>query len=231
MSSALSSSAGSADSMGMTVRIYLVALMLQAVSTAIAQQLQEPKLEPGPFRHVRGGMLGKPILFENEIETTTCHPIIISGRVIGWLARAYPFNGLLLVKRCFEYDPSEEQTAGSRHGGENELWEDVVLGRDGDLIATPLHLPHETTFANGSFCSAFIAYWGFSEDDQLIPVIFNLRSRSVTTSRSLGKVNLETDDSGFLPPPRWNVGCSSASFDATKASRSVVNLTAGRSSR
>ncbi|HKY22932.1 MAG TPA: hypothetical protein VJM31_17085 [Vicinamibacterales bacterium] len=214
----------------MSLRIYLAPLMFQlAASVAAAQQPQELELKQGPFGHLRGGILGKPVLFENEIDTTECHPLMMSGRVVGWLARAYGFKGRLLVKRCVEGDPSQEQTAGSRHGGENEFWEEARLKRNGDLVASPVRLPHETSFSNGSFCSAFFAYWGLSDDHQLIPVIYDLRSSSVTSSRSLGKISFETDNTGFLPPPAWNGNCSNAAFDASKVNRSSVNLGTRRS--
>lgn len=215
-----------------TLRICLVAVVVQqAAGTAAAQQAHERPLGSGPFRPVPGSVLGPPKPFENEIDTTTCYPLTVSGRVVGWLARAYAFNGRLLVKRCVEYGPRAKQADWSQHGGENELWEELELGRDDNLVLTRLHLPNETTFSNGSFCSGFLAYWGLSIDDRLVPTIYDLRSRSVTSSRSLGTVNLETDDSGFLPPPRWNGACSEASFDASKANQPIVNLTARRSSR
>jgi hypothetical protein len=216
----------------MRLRVCFVSLAFVTIAAIalLGQKTTDLRLEAGSFRYIRGSELGKPLSFENEIDATTCFSLMFAGRVIGWLARAYDVNGRLLGKRCIEFDPSQAST-GSRHGGENESWEELRLGPDGDLLTSRLRLPHETIFSNGSFCSELFAYWGYSIDDELITVMYDLRASSVRASRSLGKINLETDDSAFLPTPQWNDACSEAVFDATVVNQPTVTLGTRRSLR
>jgi hypothetical protein len=87
---------------------------------------QERPLQAGVFPHLPNAKLGARVNFENEIDTNYCYPLLVSGQVVAWLARAYRFNGTLLVQRCVEFDPSIEETPGARHGGANDWWEEAT---------------------------------------------------------------------------------------------------------
>ena len=208
-------------------------LTVLLVSPAFGQQSREEKLQPGPFPHLGrfGVEVSKVVNFENEIDLTYCSALLLEERVLTWLSRAYSVNGHVFVKRCIEFDPSVEQTLGSRHGGENEFWEEARLSADAVLITTRLRLPGDNSFSSAQFCSHFIAYWGFSADDRLIPTIYDVVSRTVAATRSLGQVNLETDNSRVLPPPAWNPSCSTARFDPSVAKLPMVSLSTGTRNR
>ncbi len=69
-----------------------------------------------------------------------------------------------------------------------------------------------------------MAYWGL-RGETLIPTIYDLNARSIAASKSLGRVDLETDDRGYLAVPSWDSACSTATFSEDKLSKPPVALT------
>lgn len=182
-------------------------------------------LATGPFPRIEDARLGVPIKFENEVDTTSCFPLLVSDIVVAWLAHAHVAAGELLVNRCVEYDPSIEQTAGNRHGGALEVWERVRLSADKlSLVTTPLGAIEWGLFSNPSFCGTRVAYWGLQKDGRLSARIFDVTSSKEVASRSIGTVMLETDARDAFARPRWNAQCSSASFSAEPFVRGTWTL-------
>lgn len=189
---------------------------------------REAELKPGTFKPIPGTTLGRPIDFENEIDTHPCLPLLRQGEVIAWLYRAYAARDTVLVQRCVEFDPSIEQTLGNRHGGTQETWEQAVVGPSGKNVGfVPLRIPDWDHFANPSFCGGYIAYWGF-QGHTLVPSIYDVSAGRRTTSRSLGVVTMETDDAYFLATPEWNESCGVASFDGRPVEKQTTRLRSGR---
>jgi len=186
----------------------------------------EGDLKPGPFQPIEGAELGQPVNFENEIDTTRCYPLTVSGQVLGWLADSHVFDRRLLVVRCVEYDPAIEQTRGNRHGGLNGQWEEARLSADRrKLLTTQLKMPNWSDFSNPAFCGSSVAFWGFRKEE-LIPTVFDLGAGVLLASQSMGSVLVETDNTGHLPVPKWNPACSEATFDGSRVERPVVKLSA-----
>jgi hypothetical protein len=179
-------------------------------------------LKPGPFPYVANATLGQVVNFENGSDTRACLPLLLSGDAIAWLHRAYLSGSDLLVQRCMELDPKAEQTTGNRHGSVNSVWEKLIVDREG---LSWRFVPFEATgwgpFTSPTFCGRFVAYWS-SQDDALVPAIYDITARRQVASQSLGAVTLDTDNA--LPQPAWNDSCSQASFDARRAGKSTVQL-------
>jgi hypothetical protein len=206
-----------------TLRLAAILTFVSVAVTTTASQQERP-LQAGLFPQFPNAKLGARVNFENEIDTTYCYPLLVSGQVVAWLARAYLFNGTLLVQRCVEFDPSDEQTAGARHGGANEWWEEVRLSPDRDvLLTTRLTLPDWSSFSSPSFCSSSVAYWAF-RGKELVPTVYDLRRRLAIAAQPLGAVTLETDNTGFLPTPTWDATCSEVSFDGAPIARPLLRL-------
>lgn len=199
-----------------------VAMMLW-LSLRVAAQVAAPEaaLEPGPFAPIAGAHLGAGVLFENEIDGHVCHPLVIGGEIVAWLFRAYHSGDQLLVQRCRRHPSTEPSPAGRRNGGVNDWWE-VLTVADGFRLSR-LRLPLATGFSNPAFCGPLVAYWAF-RGDELLPAVYHLTTRSFGASYSLGRAELATDFTGFLPDPVWNRTCSAATFDGRPAAKPSVTL-------
>jgi hypothetical protein len=200
----------------------LVALVCRVGTQANTQRESELKL--GPFPQVTGAELGTPINFENETDTHACFPLIVKGEVISWVHRAHTAPTLVLVQRCVEHDPAIQQTRGSRHGRVNEAWDRVVEGSGGHrprfVAVNPSAWEH---FANPTFCGSLVAYWG-TPQNSLVPSIYDLGTGRLVAFRSLGNVEMETDNAYYLPIPAWDATCTKASFDGTRTGKGRVEL-------
>jgi hypothetical protein len=209
------------------MRVFLVLSVIIALTFRAAAQAnreRESELSPGPFPQVAGSELGKPIDFENEIDTHACFPLLMNGEVVTWIHRAHAALAQVLVQRCVEFDPAITQTRGNRHGGVREAWDRVVPDRGGHgvqfVAVTPRAWGH---FANPSFCGPLVAYWGTAQDT-LARSIHDIRTGQLVASRSLGSVELETDDESYLPRPAWDAPCVKATFDGRRAGKGRVEL-------
>ena len=109
--------------------VSLIVALAWTVSTQVNPE-RELKLAAGPFPQIAGSELGQSVAFENEIDLHTCFPLLMKGEIVTWIHRAHAVSRRLLVQRCVEYDPSIDQTRGSRHGGVRESWDWVVIGGD-----------------------------------------------------------------------------------------------------
>lgn len=201
-------------------------LVVLRPGSPLTQGSHAAPLQPGPFPYISGTELGRPMMFENEIDSTHCYPLIASDshRVLAWLSAAYAVNGRVVVRRCIELAPGYAQTGSTRDGEENEWWEDAHLTPDREsLVTSRVRLPDWSIFSSGAFCDAAIAYWG-RRGQTLIPTIYDLRSGRIVASRSLGDVELETDDRGYLPPPTWNASCSNATFSGGRINQPDTTL-------
>lgn len=195
-----------------------------ATSTAIVPEDHEASLKPGIFPYASSAILGTPVKFDNEIDTHNCFPLLVSEQTITWLYRAYSADGELLVQRCVEYQSQPTQTTGMKTGGVNERWDRALPGTDAaQWRFTPIEAPDWGTFANPGFCGRFVAYWGF-QGQNVVAYAYDLKSRRIAGSQSLGVSNLETDNSAVMPQPKWNESCSSASFDPQPIGKAVFQL-------
>ena len=194
-------------------------------TTALAQASDQRLLIEGPFSYLPDAELGARVDFVNEVDTTYCYPLLVSGTVVAWLANVYSFDGRLLVQRCVEYDPRVGQSPGARHGGLLDWWDVATLSPERDvLLTTRLRLPNWSGFSSPTFCAGSVAYWGM-RSMELVPIIYNLRLGSTIASVSLGEVVMETDDTGHLPRPKWAPGCGAATFDGSPVDRPEIILT------
>jgi hypothetical protein len=209
------------------MRVCLVLSVLVALVCRVGAQAnreRESELKPGPFPQVAGSELGKPINFENMIDTHACFPLIVKWEVVGWIHRAHVVPTRVLVQRCVEFDPSDEQTPGNRHGGVREAWDRVIAGPGGHgLQFVPVTPRAWELFANPSFCGPLVAYWG-TPQKRLVPSIYDFSTGQLVAVRSLGSVELETDDESYLPSPAWDAACAKASFDGRRAGKGRVEL-------
>ena len=204
----------------------IVALM--RITSAQVNAERELKLAPGRFPQIAGSELGQSIAFENEIDLHSCFPLLMEGQIVAWIHRAHAASRRVLVQRCVEYDPSIVQTGGNRHGGVRDLWDRVVIGRAGHRLQFVAVTPNGwELFANPSFCGHLVAYWG-TPQNILAPSIYDITSGRLVASRSLGRVELETDDESFLPPPAWDASCVKAAFDGTRAGKARIELPINR---
>lgn len=196
-----------------------------SASTPTSAPAPQLVLARGSFLPIEGARLGVPIKFENEVDATSCFPLLVTDIVVAWLASAHVAGGELLVNRCVEFDPSIEQTAGNRHGAALEVWERARLSTDrASLVTTPLGATEWGLFANPSLCGTRIAYWGLRKDGRLNARIFDVTASKEVASRSIGTVMLETDARDAFARPRWNAQCSSASFSAEPFVRGTWTL-------
>ena len=194
-----------------------------ATTTLLVPRDQEAPLKPGTFPYVTSATLGTAIDFENEVDTHSCFPLLVSAHIVTWLYRAYSADDELLVQRCVEYE-EPFQTPGTRAGGVSERWDRVLLGADPTQWRfTPIEAPDWGAFANPGFCGRFVAYWGF-QGEQVVAYAYDLKSRRVAASQSLGASNLETDNSEVMPRPKWTESCSGASFDPQPIGKSLFQL-------
>ena len=210
-----------------TMRVCLALwLLLSLVCRASAQVNRqcESELKPGRFPQVAGAELGSPVNFENEIDTHACFPLLVKGEVVSWIHRAHVVPMQVLVQRCIEFDPRIAQTPGNRHGGIQEQWDRVVAGTAGHglqfIALAPAGWEH---FANPSFCGPLVAYWG-TRARELVPSIYDINAGRLVASRTLGAVELETDDESYLPRPAWDASCAKASFEGAAAGKRRVEL-------
>jgi hypothetical protein len=195
-----------------------------AASTPIVPEDHEASLKPGIFPYASSATLGTPVKFDNEIDTHNCFPLLVSEQTITWLYRAYSADGELLVQRCVEYLSQPTQTMGMKTGGLNESWDRALPGTDAaQWRFTPIEAPDWGTFANPGFCGRFAAYWGF-QGQNVVAYAYDLKSRRIAASQSLGASNLETDNSEVMPQPKWNQSCSNASFDPQPIGKAVFQL-------
>jgi hypothetical protein len=161
----------------------------------------ESPLKPGTFPYLTSATLGTAIDFENEVDTHSCFPLLVSGQIVAWLYRAYSADGEILVQRCVEYESEPFHTPGTRAGAANERWDRVLLSVDpAQWRFTPIEAPDWGAFANPCFCGRFVAYWGF-QGQLLVAYVYDLKSRRIAASQSLGASNLETDNSEVMPRP------------------------------
>jgi hypothetical protein len=206
-----------------------VFLGLSVISAAQSPQVgRESALKPGVFPYAAAANLGAAVNFENEIDTHRCFPLLVSTKVVAWLYRAYLASDELLVQRCKEYGSTVGVTPGNRSGEVNEHWERVTFGQNPSTWHfTPIEAPDWGAFANPGFCDRFVAYWGF-RGEILVSYVYDLRSRRVAATQTLGASNLETDNTEVMPEPKWNESCAEASFDARPAGKAVLLLKSGR---
>ena len=195
-----------------------------AASTLIAPEGHEASLKPGIFPYASSATLGTAAKFDNEIDTHSCLPLLVSEQTIAWLYRAYSADGELLVQRCFEYQSQPTQTIGMRTGGLNERWDRVLSDADPTQWRfTPIEAPDWGAFANPCFCDRFVAYWGF-QAQVVVAYAYDIKSKRIAASQSLGASNLESDNSEVMPRPEWSESCSSVSFDPRPIGKAVVQL-------
>jgi hypothetical protein len=184
----------------------------------------EASLKPGIFPYATSATLGPAINFDNEVDTHSCFPLLVSGQIVTWLYRAYSAEGELLVQRCVEYQSLPTQTMGMRTGGVDESWDRVLPGADAtQWRLTPIEAPDWGPFANPGFCGRLVAYWGF-QDEVVVAYAYDIKSRRIAASQSLGASNLETDNSTVMPRPEWSDSCSSVSFDPQPIGKAVFQL-------
>src|SRR5882672_3794695 len=132
-----------------------------AASTPLVPLGHEASLKPGIFPYATSATLGTAIDFDNEVDTHSCFPLLVSGQIVTWLYRAYSADGELLGQRCVEYESQPVQTMGTRTGGVNERWDRILIGADPTQWRfTPIEAPDWGPFANPGFCGRFVAYWG-----------------------------------------------------------------------
>jgi len=195
-----------------------------ATATPLVPLDHEAPLKPGTFPYVTSTTLGTAIDFENEVDTHSCFPLLFSAQVVTWLYRAYSADGELLVQRCMEYESEPVRTPGTRTGGVSERWDRVFPSADPTQWRfSPIEAPDWGVFANPGFCGRFVAYWGF-QGQLIVAYAYDLKSRQIAASHSLGASNLETDNSEVMPRPTWSESCSSASFDPQPTGEAVFQL-------
>lgn len=195
-----------------------------AASTPLVSMDHEASLKPGIFPYATSATLGTAIDFDNEVDTHSCFPLLVSGQIVTWLYRAYSADGELLVQRCVEYQSQPTRTMGMRTGGVNERWDRVLLSADATQWSfIPIEAPDWGPFANPGFCGRFVAYWGF-RGQVVVAYAYDIKSRRITASQSLGASNLETDNSAVMPRPEWSESCSGASFDPQPIGKAVFQL-------
>lgn len=162
---------------------------------------------------ILGAVLGSPVTFGNAVETTTCHPILMSDHVLAWIAALHVTEGMLLIQRCVELDPEVPHPSGTRHGGKNGWWEEAQLSAaDESFITNRLRLPNWSESSNAAFCGHVVAYWGFRASE-LVPTLVDLRSSSVIASQSAGTMRHAGADRAALPTPAWSNNCAEATFE------------------
>ena len=205
----------------------LAALLVCVTGSARAQShSKKAVLAPGPFAPISGARLGTPVTFENEIDHHACLPLVVGGRTVAWLSRAYAVANLLLVRRCTFYSPSESGpvTKGNRAGAANQFWERASADVRGRVRFSRLSLPRWSFLSNPAFCDSYVAYWGWTLKDatNLTPSIYSLVASAQVVSRTVKSDDeFETDNEEYLPPPAWDASCSTASFDG-RSSRKVT---------
>jgi hypothetical protein len=196
-----------------------------AASTPIVPEDHEATLKPGIFPYASSATLGTAAKFDNEIDTHSCFPLLVSEQNIAWLYRAYSADGELLVQRCVEYQSQPTQSMGMRTGGLNERWDRVLTDADPTRWRfTPIEAPDWGAFADPSFCDRFVAYWGF-QGQVVVAYAYDIKSKRIAATRSLGASNLETDNSEVMPRPEWSESCSTVSFDPQPIGKAMLKLT------
>jgi hypothetical protein len=205
-------------------------LMLAAMTSSVAQaRRMEVALAPGPFSAITDAQLGKSVNFENEINTHSCLPLLIGGKTVAWLERAYTIANRLFVRRCTASGSSDLVARGNRAGGANSSWDRAAFDVRRGVRFSPLSLPRWSFMSNPTFCNSYIAYWGLQGGaNRLTPIVYDLIARVQVASRTLGPVPLETDDEAYLPPPTWDASCSIASFDGRRIAKGQITLTVAK---
>lgn len=194
-----------------------------AASSRLVPLDHEGSLKPGIFPYAASATLGTAVNFENEIDTHTCFPLLVSGQIVAWLYQAHSADGELLVQRCVE-DEEPFHTPGTRGGGVSDRWDRVLVGADATPWRfSPIEAPDWGAFANPGFCGPFAAYWGF-QGQVVVAYAYDIKSRRAVASQSLGASNLETDNSAIMPRPEWSESCSSVSFDPQPIGKAVFQL-------
>jgi len=194
-----------------------------AASSPLVPLDHEASLKAGIFPYTTSATLGTAVNFENEIDTHSCFPLLVSGQIVTWLYRAYSADGELLVQRCVE-DEEPFHTPGTRGGGVSDRWDRVLLRADPTQWGfTPIEAPDWGPFANPGFCGRFVAHWGF-RGKVVVAYAYDIKSRRIAASQSLGPSNLETDNSAVMPRPEWSESCSGASFDPQPIGKAAFQL-------
>lgn len=217
------------------VRIAALTLWSVTVACGSAVHTRDVPLTPGPFASLDGARLGDGVIFENDIDSSTCFPLEINGRTEAWLASAYVRPNRVLVRRC-ELDEEGARPFESRRGRwgwRQPVWDVMLTEATSALRFVPLELPRWTFMANPAFCDESVAYWGFDDMDDgmhsvLRPTVFNLVAGAVVQVGTIGPVEVRTDWEGFLSPPIWDATCGSVEFDGQPVGESKTTLSVTR---
>ena len=194
----------------------------------------ELTLAAGPFPALPAATLATAIMFENDIDSSQCYPLSISGRVVAYLHRAHRTGGRLFVEPCDVLATSTQVPPGTMYGAVSGTWAEAALNAgtaEPRLTLRPLKLRGWSMFSNPAPCGDRIAYWAFDRDgtqdvNDLKARIATLSEVATITSRSVGAVLLETDNRSCLERPVWDLSCGTATFDARRQGKYVVRLKA-----
>jgi hypothetical protein len=201
----------------------------------------ELKLEAGRFAGYQDTALGEPVMVENDIDSAPCHPLLaitgwsqgskrrFTGPILLWLHRVHLVGTRVFLEPCELSAPfaSSPRVAGAV----SNWWFEGTLV---DAPASPrielrrLALPGWGIFSNPTFCGRSVAFWSVGRADasgkHLTAMIADVFDGRALASRSLGSIQLETDNRWCFRPATWAGDCQAATFDASAQGKSTVRL-------
>lgn len=172
-------------------------------------------LMQGPWRYIDGAVLQGPKQYWNEMDDTDCYLLTVNGQELAWIFSAYQLPSTLLVFKCEAWSGDngaiEYLPKGAVLGDTDEGFYEIIE-KDHKPRLQRVVIPGQDRYSMESFCQDRMAYW--ANDNNMFSVrVYDFVQRKIIKQQEVGEFVLETDDTQFLPEPKWQTDCKAVVFD------------------